>query len=82
MNIVDAIEKFQCAERVKHHLRIALRFHEHASAVLEVNDAEHISSDDDAVRRSESFWHIARKVKPLLDKRHRRRNLPHLLLHE
>ena len=81
-DIIDSVEQFQCAEHVKHHLWIALRFHEHAHAVLEVDDAERISSDDDAVRRPESFQHIARKVKTLLDKRHRRRDFPHLFLHE
>ena len=82
LDIIDSVEKFQCTECVEHHLGIVFRLYEYAHTVFEVNNVEPVSTDDDAVCRSERLRYITCEVKTLLDKHHRRRNFSHLFLNE
>ena len=67
VDIVDAVEDLQSAERIQHHLRIVLRRHLHAFAVLVIDDVHSPVGDHDAVGSAEAVLDVPGKIHSLLD---------------
>ena len=67
LNVVETIEDAECAERIQHHLRILFGIHQHALAVLQIDNMEELVRHDKAVAGAEAIRHIAGEVQPLFN---------------
>jgi hypothetical protein len=67
VNVIDAIEDFQSAERVKHHLRIVVSIDLYALTVLIVHDVKRTVRDDDAVAGAKTTLHEAGVIEALFN---------------
>ena len=66
-NVVETIEDAERAESVQHHLRILFGIHQHALAVLQIDNVEELVRHDKAVAGAEAIRHIAGEVEPLFN---------------
>ena len=62
LDVVETIEDTECAERIQHHLRIFLGIHQHALAVLQIDNVEELVRHDKAVAGAEAVLDVLREV--------------------
>ena len=71
LNVIQSVEHLDAAERIAHHLRIALSTDLNPLAVLVVHDADGLAGDDERVGCAEAVRNEVREVHPLLHRHHR-----------
>ena len=71
LDVVQSVEHLDAAERVAHHLRIALSTDLNALSVLVVHDADGLAGDDERVGCAEPIGYKVREVHTLLHGHHR-----------
>ena len=67
LDVIETIEDAERTESVQHHLRILFGIHQHALAVLQIDNVEELVRHDEAVAGAEAVRHIAGEVQPLLN---------------